>query len=365
MKRLMIFIIAISMIFLFSANVLADTIDEKKDQLDEVGKDIEEAKEELEWVNQEQSKVGAQLEKIEKELEEKQQELEASKAQLEKTRSQLDVSRIELEATEATLLKAQADLENTKIELEEAIEAENNQRLQMAERLRAMYMNSKTSYLELIFECKSLSELLTRIEMIKRLISYDNQLFDEMEQFRKQVENKKAEHEEQERIIREARDDAEARKLSLEKQEQEIQAATEAINKQKLDIEAKQTEKNRLMNELEEEKKEISKQLDELEQLSKELEKRIQELLREQEKKKEPAQYSGGQFAWPAPGYDKSYNITSPFGWRNHPILKVDKFHSGIDISGYKIGENKPAVAAADGGDICSDLRGLWQYCHH
>jgi uroporphyrinogen decarboxylase len=87
----------------------------------------------------------------------------------------------------------------------------------------------------------------------------------------------------------------------------------------------------------------------ELEKLSRELEKKIQELIRQQEAKNKSSQYTGGQFAWPAPGYDKNYNITSPFGWRMHPILKVRKFHSGIDISGYRIGDNKPAVAAADG----------------
>ena len=32
--------------------------------------------------------------------------------------------------------------------------------------------------------------------------------------------------------------------------------------------------------------------------------------------------------AWPAPGY----RITSPFGYRIHPILKQKKLHTGIDI---------------------------------
>jgi murein DD-endopeptidase MepM/ murein hydrolase activator NlpD len=349
MKRLIIFVMAISMIFLFSANVFADSIDEKKDQLDAVGEDIENAKKELEWVNLEQSKVGIQLDKIEKELGEKQQELQASQATLDETRLRLEDAYAELAAIEATLHKAQTDLENTKTELNEAIEAEAQQKNQMAERLRAMYMNSKVSYLELLIECKSLNELLTKIEMVKQLISYDNKVFEEMEQHRMLVDAKKAQQEEQERTIRESRDLAEAKKLELERQEQDIQAATKKIQQQKLDIEAKQAEKSRLMDELEKEKKEISKQLDELEKLSRELEKKIQELIRQQEAKNKSSQYTGGQFAWPAPGYDKNYNITSPFGWRMHPILKVRKFHSGIDISGYRIGDNKPAVAAADG----------------
>lgn len=37
-----------------------------------------------------------------------------------------------------------------------------------------------------------------------------------------------------------------------------------------------------------------------------------------------------GTFTWPAPGHT---TVTSPFGYRIHPILKVRKLHTGIDIS--------------------------------
>jgi murein DD-endopeptidase MepM/ murein hydrolase activator NlpD len=36
-----------------------------------------------------------------------------------------------------------------------------------------------------------------------------------------------------------------------------------------------------------------------------------------------------GSMSWPVPGF---YRVTSPFGWRMHPVLHVRKFHSGIDI---------------------------------
>ena len=52
-----------------------------------------------------------------------------------------------------------------------------------------------------------------------------------------------------------------------------------------------------------------------------------------------------GQFTWPCPGYR---TITSPYGYRIHPIYGTKKFHKGIDISGGGI-KGKPIVAAADG----------------
>ena len=57
------------------------------------------------------------------------------------------------------------------------------------------------------------------------------------------------------------------------------------------------------------------------------------------------SEYTGGSMTWPLPGY---YSITSPFGNRLHPILKVYKMHTGVDIAGAGC-NGKNVVATADG----------------
>lgn len=55
--------------------------------------------------------------------------------------------------------------------------------------------------------------------------------------------------------------------------------------------------------------------------------------------------YTGGKMTWPLPGH---YIITSKFGNRLHPILKVYKLHTGVDIAGSGC-NGSPVVAAAAG----------------
>ena len=55
--------------------------------------------------------------------------------------------------------------------------------------------------------------------------------------------------------------------------------------------------------------------------------------------------YAGGTFCWPS---ESSTRVTSEFGMRIHPILKVNKMHTGIDI-GAAAGTN---VLAANSGTV-------------
>ena len=41
-------------------------------------------------------------------------------------------------------------------------------------------------------------------------------------------------------------------------------------------------------------------------------------------------------------------DITSPFGWRKHPIFGIRRFHTGIDLAG----PNHSAIRAADSGNV-------------
>jgi len=303
---------------------MATEIDEKKNELKEVNENIKKTEEELEKVKEEQKQVSNQLLVIENQLVAKQQELAEVQKRLEETQNSLEI---------------------TKQELEEAILAAQEHEKLMGERLRAVYMTGTASYFELLLEAKSINDFLDRIQMIKHMVAYDNQILNEMEAYRDQVNEKK---------------------IALEKEEQEITALKAEVERQKAEIEQKKQERARLLAKLKDQEVELKEDLEELEKTSKELEKKIQQLLEEQRKREQQKKYTGGVLSWPVPGF---YRITSYFGMRNHPIYNVQKMHTGIDIgSNYSNGEKisiygQNFVAAADGIVIMSDWYGGYGNC--
>ena len=101
-------------------------------------------------------------------------------------------------------------------------------------------------------------------------------------------------------------------------------------------------------SEIDKDNKELAAMLDELQAEADALTREIQSL------QSTGTTYEGGVMAWPAPGYTR---VTSEFGNRLHPVLKVNKFHAGMDIgapSGSKV------VAANNGTVIKATYSGSY-----
>jgi murein DD-endopeptidase MepM/ murein hydrolase activator NlpD len=56
--------------------------------------------------------------------------------------------------------------------------------------------------------------------------------------------------------------------------------------------------------------------------------------------------YNGGMFCWPAPSYTR---ISDDYGYRQHPILNVQQFHTGVDMAAPG---GTPILAAYDGAVV-------------
>lgn len=174
--------------------------------------------------------------------------------------------------------------------------------------LRAARENGNPSTLELILGAKSLSELLVTLERSGDMLSYDQKIMNDLERKSRDLEAKLAEQ-------TEARAE---QKGILAGFEQEL------IDYQK-DLEDWEERIAAVRAEMESDEEEYKK----LTEQEAKAEKELQETIKKKQEQ-DAMQPSDEDFLWPI-STNYTY-ISSPYGYRIHPIYGTSKFHNGIDI---------------------------------
>ena len=235
---------------------------------------------------------------------------------------QNEVYRQELELIEEQVSLYTRLVDEKAAELEEATAAEEEQLATYKQHVRAMEENGKYTYLSIIFGSRSLSELMSNLDMIGEIMEADKRIYDQYTAAREKAEEIKAEYEVTLEQLSEKQDEYEAEKVELE---------------------AKITEASAMIEQLE---AEISTNYDlYLEVLAQEeaLESDIQNKIAELERQEAASSItSTGSYIWPLPGYSPG----SAYGWRMHPIFNEMRFHAGEDIGA----PSGTPILAADSG---------------
>jgi murein DD-endopeptidase MepM/ murein hydrolase activator NlpD len=229
---------------------------------------------------------------------------------------------------EGDLAKLDNNIAVTIRELERASESAEGQKALLKKRIRVMYENGNIGYLSVLLDSTSFSDFIVRLDFLKKIVEHDNKLLKEANDYRNNIEETK-------------------KQLQME-QEQKAALKNEISNK-KQQMEKLKVDKQKTVDTIEDNLEQLENQLDKLLKESEELAKLI---VAAQSKSK----YIEGEMCWPSPGY---FRITSQYGYRIHPKLKVKKMHTGIDI-GVPSGNN--IVAANDGKVIYSDYYGGYGY---
>ncbi len=250
----------------------------------------------------------------------------------------------ELARQEIELINEQIDvytglIEDKAEELEKAEAAEQAQYELYRKRVRAMEEEGSYTYLDILFQCRSLSDVLSAIDMIGEIMDSDKRLFEEYKTARENTEQVKAEYEATLAQLGEKQETLEAEKAELEEQ---IAAAVEVINKLQDDIDAAKAEYAKAAAAEAAAQASINAIIAQMQ---------AEEEAARQEAAQNNQQYTGtgstatGTYIWPCPS---STYVTSAFGMRDHPLFGDERPHSGIDIAGSAGSE----VLAADSGTV-------------
>ena len=236
-------------------------------------------------------------------------------------------------------------LEEKAAELEKAQAAEQEQYEVFCKRVRAMEENGSYTYLDILFQCSSLGDLLGAMDDIGEIMNSDQRLYEQYSAARQATEKAKADYEQTLADLGEQQADLEAQKADLEAQ---IEEATKLIAD--LDEDIEQARQEYLANEaaeqaLNDQMNQIAWEMWQQEQAQKEEENNNNNTGDSGSTGGDSGSAATGTYIWPCPS---STYITSRYGNRIHPIFGTERFHSGIDISA----NEGATVLAADGGTV-------------
>lgn len=193
------------------------------------------------------------------------------------------------------------------------------------ERVRSMEEHGTVSYLSIIFNAASFSELLDNIMLVGEIMDYDQGVINMLQATRASVEQAEAELEEGKSDQQALRDEEAAARAELAEQEA---AAAQLVQ----EIAQKESEYQAAIQQKKDEEAQIEKEMQAAQKAFEEEQRKARE---EEARRKQQGQSGGSSqvivsesgFAWPLPGY---LTLTSKYGWRT--LYGRSEFHLGTDI---------------------------------
>ncbi len=197
------------------------------------------------------------------------------------------------------------------------------------ERIRAMEEDGNISYWSVLFNANSFADLLDRLNMIEEIAAADRRRLKEM---REAAE-----------VVAQAQKELETEKAALEETKAEMDGKF-------AELEEKRAQADGLLAELHAKNEEFEDMMDEVESQEEDLlaqiakkEKEYNEQKKKEEAAAKPSYGTGNRpptiqemngITWRIPcEYSR---VSSPYGWRIHPVYNTRKFHSGIDLAAAK-----------------------------
>ena len=292
--------VAAMAVLLITVNASGKTLDEFKDEYEQLVYDEETQRAMLEDNYSLQEEIKEEIADLDMRL---------SEAQIDIDRADKDLMEILLEIDEARK-NLEAAQEESRLLLEQA-----------SDRLRYIYENEETDFLDILLKCDNISDYSFYRQYTEDIMRYDAELIEELKEKEKELEK------ELERI----------------EEKTEAKTALEKFKTEKeFEIAVMYEEKNRLLDEYRQNANDAEEELKELTEAAD----KVYDIIVNIEKNKEFVDtYTGGELEWPVDG---RYYVSSGYVGRVSPVGNGYEFHTGIDIpapEGYEI-------HAAEGGEV-------------
>lgn len=286
------------------------SVSDLQDEYKEMEKELEGLEKELEKLKDKKSSYIAKISNYN-------EQINLIEEQIESVDMQIELLELSVEATKEYIVVIDGKIAELELSLGENYE-------KFKERLKAFHLRGETNELEILLGSGSFTEFLTRYAVMTAIAERDKKMMDDLQA---QIDELNGFHKESEELKAQAEKElSEAEKLRLE------------LNDKENDLSKKKKEAEKLLDDILSDEEATKETIEEINKDLEQLEKDIEEAIRNS-----TGQFVGGDFLWPCPKYTR---ISSPFGYRIHPITGVYSLHKGTDMVSAK---NTPILAANSG----------------
>ena len=265
-----------------------------------------------------QKEVQEQIDDANEELSNLQLDITENLEQVQKLDEKISKAEAELEETTEKVETLQQSIKQIQEQQEIEQQKYDKQKQLFEQRVVALYEAGDTQYLDVILSSSSISEFISSYYVITEIAECDAEILNTIAERKNNIDNAKE---------------------KLEKEQKELATIIERQTRTSKVLQATKTLRESYISKLSEQEQQTQAKIEEYNKVLEEVNTQLVELA----KQGVETQYIGGELAWPVPGYSK---ISSQYGMRVHPITKVYKLHTGVDISA-PMGAN--FVAANDG----------------
>ncbi len=298
MRKCLAMLAVLAMLFNITMTTYAATLEDKKAELENLQQQLESKDAERETKKKEVKSAIDQLMEVQAELAKAQKELDA-------VEEQQQALNIKIKQNETQIKKKTHELEITK--------------KLYCKRLKNIYENGQINYLDVLLGAKDFSDFSSRMFLLQRIIRKDSEML---------------------ALLKSQKETLEKEKQALADNRKKLEAIHKDVVAKKKVVEEKTAQRRAIYDKALAEQNRIDAEYNKLLEESN----NVTNMIKNWEAGGTMGSVHGsGRFIWPCGG-----PITSPFGWRTHPIFGTSRFHSGIDIG---VDYGTP-ICAADSGTV-------------
>ena len=241
LNRLLALALSLSLLGTWGLPARADEIEDAREQVERTQEEIRDNNERIDSMEGEQAQVGTRIDDTTDEI-------------------AAMMATIALQEQEISQLKK--DIKVQKKKLSKAEKRLRTQSSQMEDRIRTIYEQGEISYLEVLLEAKSYSDMLTRSEYVSQLYDYDRKLLEKYRSRSEAAAQAKSELSAQKILEKEAEDELEKEQERLEEALSDLKdsyddydARLASAKAKASELQARLEEQKAYLNQLEEEKR--------------------------------------------------------------------------------------------------------------